>query len=139
MAARAHDVAAIALRGTRAAELNFPDSPSALPRARTASPEDIRLTAAQAAELYRPPTTPPTTPPPPLALPDPQECTSGATSTAGRPAVFVDEDAIFDMPGLIDDMARGMLLTPPAMGRGLDWAATPTFLCISESNFKPPA
>jgi hypothetical protein len=26
---------------------------------------------------------------------------------------FLDEDAIFDMPGLIDDMDRGMLLTPP--------------------------
>uniref|UniRef100_A0A0E0JU58 AP2/ERF domain-containing protein n=1 Tax=Oryza punctata TaxID=4537 RepID=A0A0E0JU58_ORYPU len=128
MAARAHDVAAIALRGEGGAELNFPDSPSTLPRARTASPEDIRLAAAQAAELYRRPPPPTTTttshaPPPPLALPDPHEGTSGAATTSGRPAaVFVDEDAIFDMPGLINDMARGMLLTPPAMGR-LDWAA----------------
>ena len=50
MAARAHDVAAIALRGATAADLNFPDSAHALPRARTAAPEDIRCAAAQAAD-----------------------------------------------------------------------------------------
>ncbi|OEL14831.1 Dehydration-responsive element-binding protein 1F [Dichanthelium oligosanthes] len=127
MAARAHDVAAIALRGARAADLNFPDSPHTLPRARTASPEDIRCAAAQGAELYRPSggsihhqeivlTT--TAAPPPPPPPEPSAW-PGTTTTA-----FLDEDAIFDMPGLIDDMARGMMLTPPAMGKGLaDWSA----------------
>ncbi|WVZ67258.1 hypothetical protein U9M48_016363 [Paspalum notatum var. saurae] len=131
MAARAHDVAAIALRGALAADhLNFPDSAHTLPRARTAAPDDIRCAAAQAAELYRRPAastyaagTPapePTAPAPPLqlsvSLPEEEETTTAA---------FLDEDAIFDMPGLIDDMARGMMLTPPAFGSlgrgGLDW------------------
>ncbi|TKW19056.1 hypothetical protein SEVIR_5G473000v4 [Setaria viridis] len=119
MAARAHDVAAIALRGALAADLNFPDSAHTLPRPRTAAPDDIRCAAAQAAELYRPAahhliatSSSTAAPPRPLALPPPEPS-----------ACFLDEDAIFDMPGLIDDMARGMLLTPPAMGRGLDWGA----------------
>lgn len=124
MAARAHDVAAIALRGARGAELNFPDSSATLPRARTASPEDIRCAAAQAAELYRPPSQygrmSPQVTPLPLALP---EAPCVGTSSAGEAAAFVDEDAIFDMPGLIYDMARGMLLPPPVMGRGVDWGA----------------
>ncbi|RLM61788.1 dehydration-responsive element-binding protein 1F [Panicum miliaceum] len=114
MAARARDVAAIALRGA-SADLNFPDSVHTLPRARTAVPEDIRCAAAQTAELHRP--------------------SSGSSSghqqhiiaTAAEPCTpswaFLDEDAIFDMPALMDDMARGMLLTPPAMGRGIDWDA----------------
>nr|CDS43921.1 transcription factor [Oryza sativa f. spontanea] len=119
MAARAHDVAAIALRGERPS--STPGLPLHAPARAHGVARGIRLAAAQAAELYR-------RPPPPLALPeDPQEGTSGggATATSGRPAaVFVDEDAIFDMPGLIDDMARGMMLTPPAIGRSLDdWAA----------------
>ncbi|XP_062232159.1 dehydration-responsive element-binding protein 1F-like [Phragmites australis] len=122
MAARAHDVAAIALRGARGADLNFLDSADTLPRARTAAPEDIRCAAAQAAEKYRPSgqhgRVRTMSAPTPLALPE-----ATGTSGAGGTTVFIDEDAIFDMPGLIDDMARGMLLTPPAMGRGLDWGA----------------
>ncbi|KAJ1287255.1 hypothetical protein BS78_03G416900 [Paspalum vaginatum] len=134
MAARAHDVAAIALHGARAADLlNFPDSAHTLPRARTAAPDDIRCAAAQAAELYRPSTSsschcqhaagPPVTPaPPPTPAPTPLLSVSLPPETSTT-AAFLDEDAIFDMPGLIDDMARGMMLTPPAfgLGRGRDY------------------
>jgi EREBP-like factor len=147
MAARAHDVAAIALRGATAADLNFPDSAHALPRARTAAPDDIRRAAAQAAELYRPSSSSSSAsglllhhgrrtiaaPPPPLSLPPPEAsstcCWTTSTATRGADTTptccygFLDEDSIFDMPGLIHDMAWGMLLTPPAMGRGLDWGA----------------
>ncbi|CAO1943202.1 unnamed protein product [Urochloa humidicola] len=127
MAARAHDVAAIALRGARAADLNFPDSTRVLPRARSAAPDDIRCAAAQAAELYRPASTTAGSSSsalhtPPGHLPQASSI-STTTCAATTTALFLDEDAIFDMPGLIDDMARGMLLTPPAimtfMGRGL--------------------
>ncbi|PKA60837.1 Dehydration-responsive element-binding protein 1E [Apostasia shenzhenica] len=54
MAARAHDVAALALRGS-AACLNFADSARLLPIPPSpASPRTIRLAAAQAAESFRP-------------------------------------------------------------------------------------
>lgn len=53
MAARAHDVAALALRG-KAACLNFADSPWVLPAPKSTSPKDIQRAAAEAAEAFRP-------------------------------------------------------------------------------------
>ncbi|KZV42632.1 dehydration-responsive element-binding protein 1D-like [Dorcoceras hygrometricum] len=35
---------------------------------------------------------------------------------------FIDEEEMFNMPGLVDSMAEGMLLTPPAMKRGFKWS-----------------
>jgi hypothetical protein len=55
MAARAHDVAAIALRG-RSACLNFADSAWSLPVPATADARDIQKAAAEAAEKFRPET-----------------------------------------------------------------------------------
>ena len=34
---------------------------------------------------------------------------------------FVDEEAMFNMPLLLDCMAQGMLLTPPALCNGFTW------------------
>lgn len=53
MAARAHDVAAIALRG-RSACLNFADSAWRLPVPATSEAKDIQKAAAAAAEAFRP-------------------------------------------------------------------------------------
>ncbi|CAL9119226.1 unnamed protein product [Musa textilis] len=107
MAARAHDVAAIALRGA-SARLNFPDSAWALPRAESAAAEDVRRAAVEAAEMFGPwePKSPPKPAPEAACKP---------------PTVFVDEEALFNMPELLEDMARGLLVTPPAMHTGFDW------------------
>ncbi|OIW12502.1 hypothetical protein TanjilG_04666 [Lupinus angustifolius] len=53
MAARAHDVAAIALRG-KSACLNFADSAWRLPVPASSEPSDIQKAAAEAAEAFRP-------------------------------------------------------------------------------------
>ncbi|CAI8604548.1 unnamed protein product [Vicia faba] len=53
MAARAHDVAAIALRGESAC-LNFADSAWSLPVPATSNARDIQKAAAEAAEAFRP-------------------------------------------------------------------------------------
>lgn len=63
MAARAHDVAALSIKGDSAV-LNFPELAESLPRPLTLSPRDVQAAAAKAAameELTSPP--PPQTPP----------------------------------------------------------------------------
>ncbi|WOL02273.1 dehydration-responsive element-binding protein 1F-like [Canna indica] len=131
-AARAHDVAAIALRGD-SAHLNFADWAWALPRARSAAAEDVRRAAAEAAMMFerRPDPLPESTSLPSLlavgaaaeagtstTTPEPEGRRENA---AAPPAVFLDDEALFNMPGLLEDMARGLLVTPPAMQRGFDW------------------
>ncbi|TKW05821.1 hypothetical protein SEVIR_7G201100v4 [Setaria viridis] len=53
MAARAHDAAAVAIKG-RAAHLNFPELAHELPRAASAAPKDVQAAAALAAATLLP-------------------------------------------------------------------------------------
>ncbi|CAA3018352.1 dehydration-responsive element-binding 1B-like [Olea europaea subsp. europaea] len=129
MAARAHDVAALALRGGAAA-LNFNDSVWCLPRAKSSSHKDIRIAALQAAKFA-----------PPLMELSPRSSSNNSlnSSNLSRENLkieppnswadssnieieFLDEEAMFNMPGLLDSMAEGMLLTPPAMKNGFSWS-----------------
>ncbi|XAR55030.1 hypothetical protein NMG60_11030403 [Bertholletia excelsa] len=112
MAAAAYDAAALALRGSEAV-LNFPDRVNSYPVPESSSPKDIRTAAAAAAAR--------------MMTSEPQKPDAGegtATEEARAPASeagaqgheFIDEEALFDMPNLLVDMAGGMLMSPPRMG-----------------------
>jgi EREBP-like factor len=54
MAARAHDIAALTIKGS-AAFLNFPELAATLPRPASSSPRDVQAAAAKAASMVVPP------------------------------------------------------------------------------------
>ncbi|XP_038982414.1 ethylene-responsive transcription factor ERF034-like [Phoenix dactylifera] len=91
MAARAHDVAALAIKG-QSAHLNFPELAGRLPRPATASPKDIQAAAALAAAA---------------AFADCGPCRDAAVPAASRsPATPSSDhdDALFDLPDLLLDL-----------------------------------
>ncbi|XWS61834.1 hypothetical protein CRYUN_Cryun07bG0159300 [Craigia yunnanensis] len=120
MAARAHDVAALAFRG-KAACLNFADSAWRLPAPASKDAVDIRRAAAEAAEAFRPQESKE------LSGSDARQesvkASDGEVSSSnanfGKKKIvaekvqFVDEEAMFDMPKLLVSMAEGLLLSPP--------------------------
>ncbi|XP_030973444.1 dehydration-responsive element-binding protein 1B-like [Quercus lobata] len=124
MAARAHDVAAIALRG-KSGCLNFADSAWRLPVPASAASKDIQRAAAEAAEAFRPAELD-------RVFGDESrwkfESAEAAAVVVAAAAVaatevvvemeeegvfFMDEEAVFGMPGLLANLAEGMLLPPP--------------------------
>ncbi|KAM7531236.1 hypothetical protein LguiB_034646 [Lonicera macranthoides] len=115
MAARAHDVAALALRGPQAC-LNFADSVWRLPVPTTKEAKDIQKAAMEAAEAFRPRD----------EVADEAATTSTGVSGGNEAAMehhtsYMDEEAMYDMPGLIANMAEGMLLSPPCLAGSSDW------------------
>jgi hypothetical protein len=88
MAARAHDVAALAIKGARDAHLNFPGLARLLPRPATAAPRDVQAAAALAAAADFP-------------LPNAE---SGGSASDGAPQDDAEpspDDALFDLPDLL--------------------------------------
>lgn len=115
MAAVAYDVAALALKGPEAT-LNFPDLVQKYPVPASTSAADIRAAAAGAAAGGREPKSEPRHNQPNLALPGDNTVVPPDSSTAAVAGQeFMDEEAILDMPNLLVDMAKGMLMSPPRM------------------------
>ncbi|XP_062217488.1 ethylene-responsive transcription factor ERF036-like [Phragmites australis] len=98
MAARAHDVAALAIKG-RAAHLNFPDLAHELPRPATAAPKDVQAAAALAAAADFPA-------PANAGAKSPEEPDASAASSSPPPDHNAD-DALFDLPDLLLDLRHG--------------------------------
>ncbi|XP_026428137.1 dehydration-responsive element-binding protein 1D-like [Papaver somniferum] len=121
MAARAYDVAALALRGNLA-PLNFEDSLWVLTRAKSSSPRDIQIAAAEAARAFPLPTYSKSSS---IRKKSSQSVTSKAsrpvevaeifTDISFRPDAFFDEEALYYMPEIIASMAEGMPLDPPPL------------------------
>ncbi|KAA8521973.1 hypothetical protein F0562_012713 [Nyssa sinensis] len=102
MAAAAYDAAALALKGGDAI-LNFPDHVHSYPVPASALPTDIRNVAATAAASMKAKMSEN----PAVSQPVTDHTTSDRLPTSGQE--FIDEEALFDMPNLLVDMAEGML------------------------------
>ncbi|CAN1842454.1 Dehydration-responsive element-binding protein 1B [Linum perenne] len=113
MAAAAYDVAAIALKGPNTA-LNFPESFYSYPTPASTSASDIRAAAQNAATALVPESA------------DRKGIQKAAAEAAEgfRPAeermVYVDEEDVFGMPGILASMAEGMLLPPPPVAAAVE-------------------
>ncbi|KAL4363305.1 hypothetical protein GQ457_04G012800 [Hibiscus cannabinus] len=106
MAARAHDVAAIALRG-RSACLNFADSAWRLPVPASTDPKDIQKAAAEAAEAFRSGE---------HWDGNSEENAKGEENKEGEEqttGLYLDEEAVFGTESFLANMAAGMMMSPP--------------------------
>ncbi|KAK4748591.1 hypothetical protein SAY87_015177 [Trapa incisa] len=119
MAAAAYDVAAMALKG-KDTTLNFPNSVKSYPVPASNSAAEIRRAAAAAAASRKSS----------AGCDSDSSPGSGGGGQTGKVVVesivqddqatvkeqeFVDEEALFDMPNLLVDMAEGMMVSPPRM------------------------
>ncbi|WCJ26158.1 Dehydration-responsive element-binding protein 1B [Euphorbia peplus] len=109
MAARAHDVAALALKG-KSACLNFADSAWRLPVPESGDALEIKRVAGVAAEMFRPEEFG-------GCYRDEFEGSSEDVSEENwrnleERNMFFNEE-VFEMPRLIDEMAQGLLLSSP--------------------------
>lgn len=111
MAARAHDVAALAFKG-KSACLNFADSSWRLPVPASMDAVELRRTAKMAAEPFRPSGDGDGDVDHVVVVSD-EDCVYKVDSDEVYKGVFMDEELVFDLPGLLADMAEGLLLSPP--------------------------
>ncbi|CAI0414356.1 unnamed protein product [Linum tenue] len=108
MAARAHDVAALAFRG-KSACLNFADSAWRLPIPASTDTDDVRRAAAEAAEMFRPGGGSETE----AADEHEHVDNNGGGSNRNDVVFYVEAEEELEMPRLLSEMAEGLLLSPP--------------------------
>ncbi|EOA14526.1 hypothetical protein CARUB_v10027759mg [Capsella rubella] len=117
MAARAHDVAALALRG-RSACLNFADSAWRLRIPETTCPKEIQKAAAEAAMAFQNESV--TTEGSKTAVVEGEVAVSEGERMVEEQSqsgvFFMDEEDVFGFPKFFENMAEGMLLPPPELG-----------------------
>lgn len=106
MAARAHDVAVLAMRG-RSACLNFADSVWRLPVPESCNVKDIQKTAAEAAEAFG-------------KIENEVEIEDEVVEIEEikilpEAVVYYDEEEMFEMPEFIASMAEGLMVPAPQM------------------------
>ncbi|XP_028107012.1 ethylene-responsive transcription factor ERF027-like [Camellia sinensis] len=95
------------------AVLNFPNHVHSYPVPASSSPADIRAAAATASTLMRSEAGEN----PAAEQEESGDRTSNVVGTMSGVSgnEFMDEEALFDMPNLLVDMAGGMLVSPPRM------------------------
>ncbi|EOA18301.1 hypothetical protein CARUB_v10006809mg [Capsella rubella] len=117
MAARAHDVAAITLRG-RSACLNFADSAWRLRIPESTCAKEIQKAAAEAALAFQDEmgdTTTAATTTTDHGLDKEETMVEASVTPEQSESLYIDEEAMFGMPSFLDSMAEGMLLPPPSV------------------------
>ncbi|XP_057426970.1 dehydration-responsive element-binding protein 1B-like [Lotus japonicus] len=133
MAAVAYDVAALAFKGD-AASLNFPHAATSFPRlnSRTCSVRAIQFAAMEAAEKHFSCRDDVMDEGEMIERSDKRggsdelclEVAGLGGNDSGR--LYWDEEEVFNLPGLINSMAEGLIITPPALERGFSWAGGET-------------
>nr|GLL34473.1 ethylene-responsive transcription factor ERF039 [Ipomoea trifida] len=119
MAARAHDVAALAIKG-HSASLNFPHLAHHLPRPASTSPKDIQAAAARAAATTFPSTDGGDNGGEPRAAENTQQ---------HFPTTNVDDDTVFDLPDLsLMDDEYGQISPSPLAGNNAGFQLDEPFL-----------
>jgi len=137
MAAIAYDVAALAFKG-ETASLNFPHAATSLPHldSETSSIRSIQFAATKAAKKH-------------LSSCQDSESFFVDIAVNGSESLdynvnacvekfledsegfFWDEEEVFNMPGLINSMAEGLIITPPALQRGFNWVGGETTMDLN--------
>ncbi|KAK4741317.1 hypothetical protein SAY87_024905 [Trapa incisa] len=112
MAARAHDVAALAIKG-RSAHLNFPELSAKLPRPASNSPKDVQAAAAKAAAIT-------------FSEASHTVCSGESSTSTGGDC----EEALFDLPDLFVD---GM-----DQANGFGFSGSSSFSWLTEQLIQEP-